>query len=60
LLATLRKHRWIGWAMVVYSLSVAVATVYGRYHFAVDAVAGIGVSLVALVVVRVHRDKPAD
>jgi hypothetical protein len=58
LLATLRKHRWIGWAMVAYSLSVAVATVYGRYHFAVDAVAGIGVSLVGLVVVRLHRDKP--
>jgi len=45
-------------AMVAYSLSVAVATVYGRYHFAVDAVAGIGVSLVALVVVRLHPDKP--
>lgn len=47
LLVTLKRHRWIGWVMVMYALSVAVATVYGRYHFAVDAVAGIAVSLVA-------------
>ncbi len=58
LLATLRRHRWIGWVMAGYAFSVAIATVYGRYHFAVDAVAGIGVSLVGLAVVLLHRNKP--
>ena len=41
-------HRKAGWAMLIYAVSVALATVYGRYHYAVDAVAGLGISLVAL------------
>ena len=48
LLLTLPKRRWIGWIMVFYGLSVAIATVYGRYHYAVDAAAGILMSLVGL------------
>ncbi len=36
-----------GWAIVVYALSVAVATVYGRYHYTADAAAGIGMALAA-------------
>lgn len=48
LLLTLPERRRIGWAMCVYAALVAVATVYGRYHYAVDAVAGFGVSLIAL------------
>ncbi|HYL75204.1 MAG TPA: phosphatase PAP2 family protein [Bryobacteraceae bacterium] len=36
-----------GWGMLIYAVSVAIATVYGRYHYAVDALAGLGVSLVA-------------
>jgi membrane-associated phospholipid phosphatase len=42
------EHKWLGRGMLIYALSVAVAVVYGRYHFAVDALAGFGVSLVAL------------
>jgi membrane-associated phospholipid phosphatase len=41
----LPERKWVGWAFLVYAFSVAVATVYGRYHFAADAVAGIVVSL---------------
>ncbi len=37
------RKRW-GWMVAFYSLSVAVATVYGRYHFATDAVAGFAIS----------------
>jgi membrane-associated phospholipid phosphatase len=48
LLATLEKRKWIGWAMAAYACSVAIATVYGRYHYAADVLAGFGVSLVAL------------
>jgi len=51
LLAILRTRRWIGWAMAVYGVSVALATVYGRYHYAADALAGMGMSLAGLAAV---------
>ncbi len=43
----LPKKKRFGWGMLIYAVSVAVATVYGRYHYAVDTAAGLGVSLVA-------------
>jgi membrane-associated phospholipid phosphatase len=46
--ATIPERPWIGWLMAGYALSVAIATVYGRYHYAVDAFAGFAVSLAAL------------
>ena len=33
------------WGVLTYALMVAVATVYGRYHYMVDALAGIGVAI---------------
>jgi len=48
LMLFLPERRWIGWGMLFYAVSVAIATVYGRYHYAVDAVAGFGVSLGAV------------
>ncbi len=47
LLWLLPERRKFGWAMLAYAVSVAVATVYGRYHYAVDSVAGLGVSVIA-------------
>lgn len=55
LLAAIPERRWIGWTMAAYGFSVAVATVYGRYHFAADGIAGIAVSLVAAAALRVHK-----
>lgn len=55
LLAMLRRRRWIGWAMAAYGFSVAVATVYGRYHYAADAAAGIGMSLLAVAALQWTR-----
>jgi membrane-associated phospholipid phosphatase len=43
----LPERRIFGWLFLVYAISVAIATVYGRYHYAVDAIAGIGVSIAA-------------
>ncbi len=40
-------RRRLGWGMLIYAVSVAIATVYGRYHYAVDAAAGFGISLIA-------------
>lgn len=42
----LPRRKIIGSAMVAYAICVAVATVYGRYHYVADALAGLGVSLV--------------
>lgn len=36
----------LGWALVVVAGLIAVAAIVGRYHYAVDCVAGAGVSLV--------------
>lgn len=50
LIRFLPERRAIGWGMLVYAVVVSIATVYGRYHYAVDALAGFGVSLIALAV----------
>ncbi len=40
-------HRKLfGYALLFYALSVSLATVYGRYHYAADVLAGFGVSLI--------------
>lgn len=41
------ERKRYGWVLVVYACSVGVATIYGRYHYAADVIAGFGVSLVA-------------
>jgi membrane-associated phospholipid phosphatase len=46
LFAFLPERKRYGWGMLTYAVSVAAATVYGRYHYAADAVAGFAVSLV--------------
>ena len=53
LLLFLPDRKWVGRGMLIYAVSVAVAVVYGRYHYAVDSVAGFGVSLVALAILRI-------
>jgi membrane-associated phospholipid phosphatase len=55
LLFLLRDKRWAGWVMLIYAVSVAIATVYGRYHYAVDAIAGFVVSLTAAAAAVVIR-----
>ncbi len=45
-LALPSKKRY-GWGLLFYAMSVSLATVYGRYHYAADALAGFLVSLVA-------------
>ena len=43
----LPQRKRVGWALVLYALSVGLATIYGRYHYTADVIAGFGVSLVA-------------
>jgi membrane-associated phospholipid phosphatase len=44
----LPKRRWLGHSMLIYAISVSIATIYGRYHYVADVLAGIAVSLAAL------------
>ncbi|HEY4363140.1 MAG TPA: phosphatase PAP2 family protein [Bryobacteraceae bacterium] len=57
LLAVMREKRWMGWTMLVYAVSVSIATVYGRYHYGVDAVAGFAVSLLAIPAAHFARER---
>lgn len=41
------ERKRYGWALVVYACSVGVATIYGRYHYTADVIAGFGISLAA-------------
>jgi membrane-associated phospholipid phosphatase len=50
--ATMPDRPWIARAFLIYGISVAFATVYGRYHYAVDAVAGVLISLLGALAVR--------
>jgi membrane-associated phospholipid phosphatase len=52
LLAILRHRRTAGWAMVAYGVVVSIATIYGRYHYAIDVLAGAAVSLLGWAAVR--------
>jgi membrane-associated phospholipid phosphatase len=42
------RRRWFGHIMLIYAISVSVATVYGRYHYVADVLGGFAVSLIAL------------
>lgn len=44
----LPERKRYGWIFLIYAISVAVATIYGRYHYAVDAATGIVVSVIAV------------
>lgn len=58
LFAFLPERRRYGWGMLLYAVSVAVATVYGRYHYAADAVAGFAISLVPGLMILLARPLP--
>ncbi len=44
----LPHRRRFAWGLLAYAISVSVATVYGRYHYVADVVAGFAVSLVPI------------
>jgi len=43
----LPERKWTWRAMAVLATLIALSTVYGRYHYLVDALAGLGVAVVA-------------
>ena len=53
--AFLPERKGFGWGMLLYAASVAVATVYGRYHYAADVSAGIAISLIPAAMILLSR-----
>ena len=51
-LRALPERRWVGQLLLVIASLIAIATVYGRYHYLSDAVAGLIVALVAFAATR--------
>lgn len=45
---TLPEHKWVGRFLCVMALLIALATVYGRYHYLADAAAGLSMAFGAL------------
>jgi membrane-associated phospholipid phosphatase len=43
----LMPRRWDGRLLFLYACSVAIATIYGRYHYVVDVMAGFAIGLLA-------------
>jgi membrane-associated phospholipid phosphatase len=37
----------VAWGLLLYACSVSLATIYGRYHYTADVLAGIGISILA-------------
>ena len=61
--AILPRRKRFGRGLLIYAVSVSIATIYGRYHYVADVVAGMAVSLIAAVVaVALYRraDSPSD
>jgi membrane-associated phospholipid phosphatase len=54
----LPERPWYGRGLLIYAISMAVATFYGRYHYAVDAAAGFAVSVAAIGIVAGFKLMP--
>ena len=48
----LPDKKWAGRSLFVLAVSICIATVYGRYHYAVDGLAGLAIAVLALVVTK--------
>jgi membrane-associated phospholipid phosphatase len=55
LFAFLPERKQYGWGMLIYTVSVAIATVYGRYHYGADVLAGITISLAPAAMILAAR-----
>lgn len=51
----LPEEPWLWRWLIVLAILIATATIYGRYHYAADAAAGIGIALIAWAIARTRR-----
>ena len=60
MLAAWRYRRWLFWVCLPFFLSMCVATVYGRYHYVADVLAGLLVGAAGFALgTRLMRNSPA-
>jgi len=52
---TLPEHKWVGRLLLVMAILIAIATVYGRYHYLVDAIAGVAMAILAFLITGWRR-----
>lgn len=52
MMRTLPERPWAGRFLLVMAILIATATIYGRYHYVVDVLAGLAVSVAALALGR--------
>jgi membrane-associated phospholipid phosphatase len=50
--SALPERKWVTRFLLAMATLIATATVYGRYHYLADAVAGFGMAVLALVLSR--------
>ena len=55
----LPERRWIAWTLLVLAVLIALATVYGRYHYAADAVTGFAIGTIAFGIWRIWERSKA-
>jgi membrane-associated phospholipid phosphatase len=55
MLRSLPEKPWVGRFLLVLAVLIAIVTVYGRYHYFVDAAAGLGMSLIAVWISQVRE-----
>lgn len=56
----LPEKPWFGRGLLIYAAIVSIAVIYGRYHYAIDSVAGIIVALAAWTLYRYMERQPAQ
>lgn len=59
MMRVLPERPWVGRLLLLMAVLIATATVYGRYHYAADAVAGFAMSLVAVAITRFWERRAA-
>ena len=55
MLRALPEHKWVGRSLLVLAVLILIATVYGRYHYAVDSLAGVAVAGAAMGISELFR-----
>jgi membrane-associated phospholipid phosphatase len=55
LLITMPDRKRYGWIVAAFAFSVAISTIYGRYHYATDALAGFAISFLAFIAAKRHQ-----
>jgi membrane-associated phospholipid phosphatase len=50
ILTSWRYRRWLFWVCLPFFVSMCVATVYGRYHYVADVLAGLAVGALGFAV----------